>query len=125
MISRWASFRSPVPNRNLNTFLAEYLFSRVGNFFVGRRLPTPIAREAFLVVSLAQSGDHLPLDVILTGRTFRTKIALIIGRTIISTVFGEESTLGQGVATHLTFETLRVEVFVLDTEHLAGTFFLT
>jgi hypothetical protein len=59
MISRWASFRSPVPNRNLNTFLAEYLFSRVGNFFVGRRLPTPIAREAFLVVSLAQSGDHL------------------------------------------------------------------
>lgn len=81
---------------------------------------TPLIRKIS-----THNQKYLPLDVILAGRTFRTKIALIIGRTIISTVFGEESTLGQGVATHLTFETLRVEVFVLDTEHLAGTFFLT
>lgn len=49
-----------VPHRYLDTFLAQHLFTGVGNFLARwERLTAPGARETLLVVGFTQGSDHL------------------------------------------------------------------
>jgi hypothetical protein len=58
-------------------------------------------------------------------RAFGSETILIVPRAIILAVFAKESALSQRLLTDSTFETLDVEVLVLDTQHLTRALLLT
>lgn len=84
-----------------------------------------IFSQAVALLSSEESYIYLSLDVILASGTFGAEVALVIGCTVVRSVFGKEPSLRQGIPAHLAFEALRVKVFILDSKHLTRTLFLT
>lgn len=97
---------------------ANYLATR----FKG--LITLGACEALLMVCIAHGGDDFAFDVVLTNGTFGSECFLVVGNTIIVGVFWKESPNCQWFITLDALKASFVEVFVSDTQYLAGTLFL-
>lgn len=82
------------------------------------------AREALLVVGLAERGHHLSLHVLLAGGAFGAVELLVVGGAVISAVLAEEAAGRQGLLAFGALEAGLVEIPVSHPQHFARTLFL-
>lgn len=75
------------------------------------------ACKTALMVGFAHCGDHLSLDILMTGAALCPVEALIVRYAVVSTVLRKESTNGQGFFTLIALEASLVEMFIGHTQH--------
>lgn len=112
-------------DRDLHAPRTQHLLARVRHPLAGREgLPAAAAREALLVVRVAERRHHLALHVLVADGAFGAELALVVGRAVVGAVLAEEPALRQRVAAHFALEAGDVEVLVLHAQHLPGAFLL-